>query len=794
MEVGEILRAPDHAAARDSCQVPGRRLIVRPALLVRTMGPRLVLAAVVCTLVLVSVGALAVSSLERTAQGTVAVPTDATPALDGSSGPGANHVIASLSVGKNPLPPVYDAANGNLYVANYDMTNVSVISATGNEVEATITVPAQPITPTIDTANGDLYVATQVSDSVSVISGVTNTVIGTISLGTNMESLPPVYDSSNGDLYVASAFSNTVAVISGATNTVIANLTVPGYPLVPTYDDGNGNIYVAIEGTGMVSIIDGMTNTLTANVSLGSQYLQTGAYDGANGNLYFPEIPAGPSNPPGSVVVLSGATNTVIGTVPVGKLPETPVVDSATGNLYVANYGTSNVSVISGTSNTVIGNIPTGAGPNPPTYDAGNGDLYVTCDISNNVTVISGLTNTVVTNVPVGLTPEVGSYDPATGSLFFTNKASNNVSVMADGTVTMYSATLTETGLPAGAKWSVKMDGVIQNSTQDSISFLLPNGSYPYSISATRCAATSSHGNVSLNGAAASVPVPFPPGKCSGTVGLTDLQYVEIGVPAAVVILLGALVATGRLPPRRNEGNGEPGSTATSADSQASPESFVEGATSRFRKDKRRRRVRWTIAVGGVVLIVIAAYIVFIPPISPSRSSPGSPFAGVDVHLGNSSLDVVTCGTGTSVIGERVPWIYATTRVTTAQIVMLVSDVDGDILSDTGPAPDVTASNSCAGAPPEPRPLAGVGNDFSWYVVLSNPNGTNVAFFTITQGWVLVPSGPSTPLTVANGSALTLFCTPSVSRLGPYNFEGTYDLKVGIIVNGSTGILAAVPL
>ncbi len=761
------------------------------------MGPRLVLAAVVCTLVLLAVAVFAVSSLEGTAPGTAVVPANRTPAFDGSDAPGANHVIASLSVGKNPLPPVYDAANGNLYVANYDMTNVSVISATGNEVEATITVPAQPITPTIDSGNGDLYVATQVSDSVSVISGLTNAVIGSIPLGTNVESLPPVYDSRNGDLYVASAFSNTIAVISGATNTVIANLSLPGYPLVPTYDDGNGNIYVAIEGTGIVSVIDGMTNTLSANVSLGSQYLQTGAYDVANGNLYFPEIPAGPSNPPGSVVVLSGATNTVIGTVPVGKLPETPVVDAQNGNLYVANYGTNNVSVISGTANAVIGSVPTGAGPNPPTYDGGDGDLYVTCDISNNVTVISGVTNTVVANVPVGLTPEVGSYDPTTGSLFFTNKASNNVSVMADGTVPMYSTTLTETGLPGGTKWSVTMDGVVRNSTQDSVVFLLPNGSYPYSISSARCAATSPRGTVTLSGTEAAVAVPFPPGKCSGAVGLTDLQYTGIGILAAVAIVLGTLVATGRLPPRRIGGKGGPESTTSSPDGQTSPvrpESGAEGATSRFRKDKRRRRVRWTVAAGVVVLMVIAAYLVVIPPTSPSRSSPGSPFAGVAVHLGNSSLDVVTCGTGTSVIAERVPWISATTRVTTAQIVMLVSDVDGDILSDTGPSPNVTSSNSCAGAPPEPRPLAGVGNDFSWYVVLSNPNGTNVAFFTITQGWVLVPAGPSTPLTVANGSALTLFCTPSVSRLGPYNFEGTYELKVGIIVNGSTGVLAAVPL
>lgn len=761
------------------------------------MGPRSVLPAIACTIVLLAVAVMAFASLAGTLKGAPIAATDSGPHLDAGSQSGVNEVIASISVGKNPLPSVYDSANGDLYVANYDMTNVSILAGIANAVSTTISVPAQPITPTLDSANGDLYVASQVSDSVSVISGVTNAVIGTIPLGPILESLPPVYDSRNGDLYVASAFSDTLAVISTTTNTVIANLSVPGYPLVPTYDAGTGNVYIAIEGTGIVSVINGSTNVVTANVSVGAQYVQTGAYDAASGDLYFPEISSGPAGTPGSVVVVSGATNTVLGTLAVGELPETPVLDPANGELYVANYATDNLSVISGTTNHVIADVPTGAGPNPPTYDAANGDLYVSCDISNSVTVIAGATDTVVTSIPVGRTPEIGSYDPATASLFFSNKGSNNVSVLADGTAMMYLATLTETGLPAGTAWSVTMDGVVRNSTQASISFLLPDGSYSFSAATARCSATSAAGNVTMNGAANSVSVAFPPAKCAGPAPLTGLQYAEIGGLAGVAIVIGTLVATGRLSRRtRTSPPGADGaaSAATSLPPSARMGSEAEGATSRFRKDQRRRQVRWTVATVIVALLVVGAYLVLLPPTPAGRSGTHSPLSGFSVELGNASLGVVTCGSGTAVVAERVPWINATTPVSTAQIVMLVVDVDGDVLSDTGPSPNVTSSNSCAGAPPAPRPQAGVGNDFSWYVVLSDPAGANVAFFTISQGWVLLAAGPSSPLTVANGSALTLICTPSVSRLGPYNFEGTYELKVGIIVNGSSGILAAVPL
>ena len=47
-----------------------------------------------------------------------------------------------------------------------------------------------------------------------------------------------------------------------------------------------------------------------------------------------------------------------------------------------------------------------------------------------------------------------------------------------------YSATFTETGLPANTSWSVSFGGVNMSSTNDSIAFTVPNGTYAYAVGA----------------------------------------------------------------------------------------------------------------------------------------------------------------------------------------------------------------------------------------------------------------------------------------------------------------------
>jgi YVTN family beta-propeller protein len=188
-------------------------------------------------------------------------------------------------------------------------------------------------------------------------------------------------------------------------------------------------------------VISGTTNQVVATIPLGSP-LGGATFDSANGDVYvtnWGSDKVGGKN----VSVISGTTNQVVATVFVGGSPVGAAFDSANGDIYVTIDGTynlvsHNVSVISGSTNRVVASIPVG-GINPfgVTFDSVNGDVYVTNYGSNSVSVISGTTNQVVATVPVGSSPESAVFDSANGDIYITNMGSNNVTVISDSTNTV---------------------------------------------------------------------------------------------------------------------------------------------------------------------------------------------------------------------------------------------------------------------------------------------------------------------------------------------------------------------
>lgn len=122
----------------------------------------------------------------------------------------------------------------------------------------------------------------------------------------------------------------------------------------------------------------------------------------------------------------AGSPLHVIASLPVGGEPEFATFDTATGNLYVPNWGNNNVSVIHGTQ--VVGTVVVGSIPFSATYDPSNGFVYVVNEGSNNLSVING--TTVVASIPVGSTPQFASYDSFSERLYVSNSGSANVSVV----------------------------------------------------------------------------------------------------------------------------------------------------------------------------------------------------------------------------------------------------------------------------------------------------------------------------------------------------------------------------
>jgi len=117
-------------------------------------------------------------------------------------------------------------------------------------------------------------------------------------------------------------------------------------------------------------------------------------------------------------------------TISVGTDPDGVAYDSANGRMYVANYGSNNVSVIRTSDNTVIATISVGTNPIGVAYDSANGRMYVANNGSNTVSVIRTSDNTVIATISVGTGPYGVAYDSANGRMYVANYGSDNVSVI----------------------------------------------------------------------------------------------------------------------------------------------------------------------------------------------------------------------------------------------------------------------------------------------------------------------------------------------------------------------------
>ncbi len=332
-------------------------------------------------------------------------------------------------------------------------------------------------------------------------------------------------------------------------------------------------------------------------------------------------------------------------------------------------------------------------------------------------------------------------YDAAGNAVLVANKGANNVTVLTDGTEPTYSATFTESGLPSGTPWTVSLHGVLQNSTASSMAFRFPDGTYPFSVRADAgCVAAHPSGSVSIQGAEVVESVQFTSGACPGLFGLTPGEdWAVLGVVTAGLIAAAA-VAVVRARNRRLAAD-ELDASAASSERMTVVEPTVPATPSpsaRFRAELRRRQRRRYSLAAALTAIVVGGLLLSVPGFGPSSGGTGASLAGYVVHLGAPVLGVVTCGGGTVAIAERVPWLNSSVPLTTGHVILTVVDVDGDTLWSSGAPPTVTASQACAGTLPVSNftGISGVNVGFSWYVTLSSPSGSILAFYTLSSGWV----------------------------------------------------------
>ncbi|HTT46360.1 MAG TPA: PKD domain-containing protein, partial [Thermoplasmata archaeon] len=193
------------------------------------------------------------------------------------------------------------------------------------------------------------------------------------------------------------------------------------------YDPANGYLYVL--GFPDVTVINGATDAVIGTIPIGSfagDYLGGVTVDPVNGNLYV--------SANATVHVINTTTDKEFYSIAVGGHLGLGALDSSNGYLYLAHDTANNVVVVNTSTNKFVGKIGAGTWVVDVAYDSENGNLYATNAVSGNVTVISGTNDTSIGNISVGSFPAGVTFDPTNGYLYVANADSNTVSVIDGST------------------------------------------------------------------------------------------------------------------------------------------------------------------------------------------------------------------------------------------------------------------------------------------------------------------------------------------------------------------------
>jgi YVTN family beta-propeller protein len=323
------------------------------------------------------------------------------------------------------------------------------------------------------TSKAFAYVSNRGNGTVSVINTSSGAVVATVNLPTCVEdctdSPAGLAVTPNGKfVYVAVTNQQYVAVIDTATNTVSTTipLTCPGDCGAQPFDvaitpDGS-YVYVTdagtVGGTGAVYVIRTSDYSVTTITGTGDgpyvgSYAQGIAIDPTGTFAYVGHSDCGEECVSDTISIITIATNTVTGSIPVGNAP-TGVAFSPTAKVaYVTNEDDGTISIINTSTNTVTDTITlphcnNEASPYFVAFTPDGASAYVTdeegCGTSVMVINTASPHSTPVT-VSTDSTPVQVAISPDGSAAYVV--ISNDDAVFAISTATN---TLSETGIPVG--------------------------------------------------------------------------------------------------------------------------------------------------------------------------------------------------------------------------------------------------------------------------------------------------------------------------------------------------------
>lgn len=386
-------------------------------------------------------------------------------------------LVTTLPAGTHPGALLFDPTSSEVFVANYGSGNVTVIDTATNTWMKNIPTGAPltyPLELALDVQDNEVDVGSETTYNLTVISASSLTVVAhpyvsydsdglawaprqdqlfvenggegnvtvfnqseddrvvaNISTGSAPEGI--AFDPVDQDVYVLNSETPNVTVIDPAMDRIVASVaTNDGDDYGVAVDPSDGNVFVASEGTytgsirgfqaNLTVIADG-TNEPIASVPL--EVFPVGlTYDAGAQEVVAADV-AGQD-----VYRIDPATDLSVGTAPTG-FSWSSAYDSATGDLWVLNWGSYNLTVLNPTFQS-IANLSVGSGPSGIAFDSANGDVYVPDNAAGDVWVFNGATRAYSTTIPVLAGADLSAivYDPHNQELYVADQTGENLTII----------------------------------------------------------------------------------------------------------------------------------------------------------------------------------------------------------------------------------------------------------------------------------------------------------------------------------------------------------------------------
>ena len=316
-------------------------------------------------------------------------------------------VERAISVGAAPASLAFDPVDGDVYVANIQSDNVSILNATG--VVGSVPVGIAPSAVVADPDSGDVYVANEGNSTISVLSG--DSVVRSFSVEPDSGPAALAFDAATSILYVVNEYLDNVSEYDPANGTLLGSFSVGVGPAGITLDPTNQELYVLSYGDDDVNVSSATMLQYAKNVSVGDSPCAI-SYDPANGLVYVA------NTGDNDLSAIDPSTNTVLGTLAVGLAPGELgglAPDGALGSLYVSNWLSGSLSVVAtGSSAAAVQFGETGLPVGSPWTVTFNGSVASTTGPDLTFYAVNG-TYTYAVAGPVGYAPHPGLGDGKCG-------------------------------------------------------------------------------------------------------------------------------------------------------------------------------------------------------------------------------------------------------------------------------------------------------------------------------------------------------------------------------------------